>query len=257
MHRWKPFPHDNDDYDYQGAALKRAWKDLHRGDCEPWPKDEALQEAWRCFHRGEFRQAVMLADEVGLAGHAVANKATGIYATYLETDAKRQIECFKTAIDRAERAIEAYPDDPNSHYFHAFNLGRYSQSISVVKALRQGVGGKIMASLQHALALQPKHAEAHTAMGMYHAEIIDKVGKLLGSMTYGASERDAMTHFRKALELTPRAPIARIEYGNGLYLLYGDSRLDEVSGLYVEASETEPLDAMERLDIESALAELE
>jgi hypothetical protein len=92
---------------------------------------------------------------------------------------------------------------------------------------------------------------------MYHAEIIDKVGKLIGGMTYGASENKALEHFRKALALTPRAPIARIEYGNGLYLLYGESRLDEVSELYGQAATTEPLDAMEKLDVESARAELE
>lgn len=254
---WSPFPHANAGFDFKGAALKKAWKDLHRGDREPFPRDAELQEAWRCFHRGDFQQAVRLADEFGLAGHAVANKATGIYATYLEEDSQRRIDCFKSAIARAERAMQAFPDDPNSHYFHAFNLGRYSQSISVVKALRQGVGGKILASLQRAIALQPEHAEAHTALGMYHAEIIDKVGKLIGGMTYGASESKALEHFRKALELTPRAPIARIEFGNGLYLLYGDSRHDEVSALYEQAAATEPLDAMERLDVESALAELE
>jgi tetratricopeptide (TPR) repeat protein len=257
MAGWKPFPYDASDYDYPGAALKKSWGDLHRGDCEPFPDNAELQEAWRCFHRGDFRTAVELADAAGLEGHAVANKATGIYATYLESDPKRRIEFFKAAIRRAERAIDAFPEDANSHYFHAFNLGRYSQAISVVKALRQGVGGKILHSLKEALRIQPKHAEAHTALGMYHAEIIDKVGKLIGGMTYGASERAALEHFRTALDLTPRAPIARIEFGNGLYLLYGDSRLDDVSELYNEAAETEPLDAMERLDVESALAELE
>lgn len=257
MPSWNPFPHDNQDYDYGGVRLKKAWQDLHRGDLEPYPEAEELREAWRCFHRGEFRQAVEIADALGLEGHAVANKATGIYATYLEGNAKRQIDCFKQAIERAERAIEAFPDDPNAHYFHAFNLGRYSQSISVVKALRQGVGGKIHASLTRALELQPGHAEAHTALGMYHAEIIDKVGKMIGGMTYGASEAQAMKHLSKALELTPRAPIAHIEYGNGLYLLFGDRRIDEVTEHYVTASESEPLDAMEKLDIESALAELE
>jgi hypothetical protein len=76
-------------------------------------------------------------------------------------------------------------------------------------------------------------------------------------MTYGASESKALEHFRRALELTPRAPIARIEHGNGLYLLQGDRRLDEVSELYIAAAETLPLDAMEKLDVEAALAELE
>ena len=186
------------------------------------------------------------------------------YMLQANIGAQRAAELFYTAdwVDAARAvalglALEALPDDPNSHYFHAFNLGRYSQSISVVKALKQGVGGKIQKSLKRALKLQPDHAEAHTALGMYHAEIIDKVGKLIGGMTYGASEADALKHFATALELTPRSPIARIEYGNGLYLLYGDDRIDEVSELYIAASETEPLDAMERLDVESALAELE
>ena len=255
--RWSAFPYPNREYDYRGSALEKAWPELHRGDCEPWPDNSDLQEAWRCFHRGDFAEAVRIADGIGLAGHAVANKATGVYATYLETDSGRQIDCFKAAIARAEKAIDAHPGDANSYYFHAFNLGRYSQSISVVKALRQGVGGKILNSLKFALELQPDHAEAHTALGMYHAEIIDKVGKLIGGVTYGASESAALEHLQRALELTPRAPIARIEYGNGLYLLYGDSRLDEVADLYEAAAETEPLDAMERLDVESARAELE
>ncbi len=257
MHKWKTFPYDNSELRYPGGKLKAAWAELHRGDTEPFPKDKDLQEAWRCFHRGDFQEAVELADDYGLAGHAVANKATGIYATYLETDPGRQKACFQAAIARGEQAIDEFPDDANSHYFHAFNLGRYSQSISIVKALKQGVGGKILKSLQNALELQPLHAEAHTALAMYHAEIIDKVGKLIGGMTYGASEARALEHFKRSLDLTPRAPIAHIEYGNGLYLLYGDRKIDEVSELYVKASEIEPLDAMERLDVEAALAELE
>jgi tetratricopeptide (TPR) repeat protein len=257
MGKWNPFPHDASAFAYSGSALKKAWRDLHRGDCEPWPVAAELQEAWRCFHHGDFERAVALADDVGLAGHAVANKATGIYATYLEGDQKRQIDCFKTAIDRAERAIAAFPDDPNAHYFYAFNLGRYSQTISIVKALRQGVGGRIHDSLERTIQLQPDHAEAHTALGTYHAEIIDKVGKLIGGVTYGASESEAVKHFRRGLELTPRAPIARIEFGNGLYMLFGEGRLEEVVELYNTAAETEPLDAMERLDVEAALAELE
>ena len=83
VHRytWSPFPYASAQFDFKGAALKKAWKDLHRGDREPFPRDEELQEAWRCFHRGDFQQAVRMADEFGLPGHAVANKATGIYAT--------------------------------------------------------------------------------------------------------------------------------------------------------------------------------
>lgn len=257
MHKWAPFPHDQSAFDYQGGALKDAWNTLHAGDLEPWPDDETLQEAWRCYHRGDFQSAVELADQCGLEGHAVANKATGMYASHLEEDQGLQIECFKTAIARAEKAINAFPEQANAYHFYAFNLGRYSQSISIVKALKQGIGGKIQGALTTALELKPNHADAHTALGLYHAEILDKVGKLIGGMTYGASEKQSIKHFKTAVELAPDSPIALIEYGNGLYLMHGDSRIDEVSELYEKATELTPRDAVEKLDIDSALAEFE
>lgn len=283
MSRWNSFPHTNSDYLYKGESLLESWSDLHRGDCVEYPDDDwveatleqypdaapddfdgdfaslaaTIQDAWRCYHSGDFQKAVQLSEQCGHLAHSPANKAAGIYATYLEPDEAKQQACYLAAIERAEAAIENLPDDPNSHYFHAFNLGRYSQSISIVKALSQGIGGKIQSSLQSALELQPEHAEAYTALGMYHAEVISKVGKMLGKMTYGASAAKAIKNFDRALELTPGSPIAHIEYGNGLYLLYEDNKIDEISDLYVKASELEPMDAMEKLDIEAALAELE
>jgi tetratricopeptide (TPR) repeat protein len=257
MHEWNEFPHDNASYNYQGDALQESWMELHEGDLEPFPADETLQEAWRCYHRGDFQQAVSLADEYGPGGHVVANKATGMYATHLEKREKRRIECFKSGIARGESAIVNFPDEANSHHFYAFNLGRYSQTISIVKALKQGIGGKVLNALTRALEIQPGHADAHTALGLYHAEIIDNIGKLIGGMTYGASEKKALGHFEKAIRLAPHSPIAHIEYGNGLYMLHGDNRLDEVSDLYERATAFTPRDAVEQLDIELALAEFE
>ncbi|MGB5487724.1 MAG: hypothetical protein WBN06_10075 [Lysobacterales bacterium] len=283
MARWNKFPHPSADYLYEGDSLLESWPDLHQGDCVEFPDADwveqtledapdaapesfdgdfvalaaTIQDAWRRFHSGDFQKSVQLSEQCGHLAHAPANKTAGVYATYLEPDETKQQACYLAAIERAETAIQVLPDDPNSHYFHAFNLGRYSQSISIIKALSQGIGGKIQTSLQNALELQPDHAEAHTALGMYHAEIINKVGKMLGKMTYGASAAKALEHFGRALELTPHSPIAHIEYANGLYLLFEDDRIDEVTDLYVQASEFEPKDAMEKLDIEAALAELE
>ncbi len=271
---WSDFPHPQKPFDYSGDKLAKAWKKLHRGDCEPWPDSNrilaldpdhpdpdsaatTLADAWRAFHRGDFAQAVDLADELDLIGHAVANKASGIYADYLEEDEDQKLAIYQAGIKRAEAAIEAYPDDANAHYFHAFLLGRYSQCISIGQALAQGVGGKVKASLEQALKLAPEHAEAHTAMGLYHAEIIDKVGKLVGSMTYGASADKAIKHFEKALDMTPDAPIANLEYGNGLYLLFGEKRIDESNAAYQKAAECKPIDAMQKLDVDYAVSSME
>lgn len=252
--RWTRFPHDSDPFTYAGKRLIDSWSELHRGDQEPLPEDEDLLEAWRRYHAGDFAGAVELASEIGIAAHAVANKASGIYADYLEEHDDIRLAIYRAGIEHAEEAIENYPGDANAHYFRAFLLGRYSQCISVPKALAEGVGGKIKASLERALELAPEHAEAHTAMGMYHAEIIDKVGRMIGGMTYGASTDKGMEQLERALELTPDAPIAHIEYGNGLYLLYGDRRLEDSNAAYERAAAIEPIDAMQKLDVEYAKA---
>ena len=160
-------------------------------------------------------------------------------------------------VARAETQQKKEPKNANAHYLHAYALGRYSQGISIVKALSQGLGGKVKASLEQALKLEPAHADAHTAFGTYHAEIIDKVGAMVGGLTYGAKKDAALAHFRKSLKLNPDSAIARIEFANGLAMLFGNERLAEAEKLYRDAARCKPADAMERLDVEQARAELE
>jgi tetratricopeptide (TPR) repeat protein len=249
--QWADYTGDSSAFEYSGDGLKTAWDELHAGDRVAWPKNAELQQAWRLYHQGRFGEAADVGLEAGDAGHVVVNKASGIYADYLEEDDDTRQAIYSEGIARAEAAIEHDPRNPNAHYFHAFHLGRYSQSISVAKALSQGLGGRIKKSLDRAVELEPEHAEAHTALGLYHAEIIDKVGKLVGSMTYGASADKAMEHFREAIRLSD-APIAWIEFGNGLYLLYGDKKLDESNEAFEKAASMTPIDAMQALDIEYA-----
>jgi tetratricopeptide (TPR) repeat protein len=187
----------------------------------------------------------------------VANKAAAIYANYLEPSKARKLKLLDEVSERAEQAMAALPKHANSHYLYAYALGRRSQHASVMEALAQGIGGRIRDALARTLELEPKHAEAHTAVGVYHAEIIDKVGAMLGGLTYGASRDEALKHYKKALELHPGSAIARIEYSGGLLLMFGKSRLDEATELMVEASKQEPADAMERLDVELARSKLE
>jgi len=141
MSRWNKFPHNNADFLYAGDSLLENWPALHRGDRVEFPDADwvermleeapdaapkkfdgdfaalatSIQDAWRSFHAGDFQQAVSLSGECGQLAHAAANKAAGVYATYLEPDKDRQRACYLAAIKRAESAIETLPDDPNSH----------------------------------------------------------------------------------------------------------------------------------------------
>ena len=256
MAKWTAFPYDNTDYSHDTAALKKAWPRLHAGDAEPLPKDAAVLAAWALFHAGEFQKAHDAGLKVGGAGITVANKAQSIYATYLEKSEKTRLAMFQEIAARAEAQAAAEPKNPSAHYWMAYALGRYSQGISVAKALTQGLGSKVKGALEATIALQPKHADAHIALGAFHAEVIDKVGKLLGR-TQGADVATGLKMFQQALKLNPASAIAMVEYANGLVMLEGDKRMKEAEKLYADAAAVTPADAMERLDVEMAKAELE
>ena len=254
---WTKFPHPDKAYAYDGPALRKHWERLHRGDCEPLPKDAAMLAAWRHYHAGEFREAVEAGIATGGSAINAAVKAQAIYANYLEKNEKTKLALLEEAAGWADERRGSAPRDANAHYLYAYALGRYGQGISVVKALAQGFGGKIKNALATAIKLAPSHADAHLAYGAYQAEVVAKVGALVAGMTYGAKKESALEHFQKALELNPDSAIARIEYANGLILLFGQERLGEATKLYEQAAKAKPMDAMERLDVELAKSELE
>jgi tetratricopeptide (TPR) repeat protein len=256
MPKWTVFPYDTAAYRYDAAALKKNWARLHAGDAEPWPKDEAVLKAWALFHAGDFQAAFDAGLKAGGGGITVANKAQCIYANYLEKSEKNKLAMFMEAAERAELLQGSEPKNANAHYFQAYALGRYSQGISVAKALAQGLGGKVKGALETTISLAPKHADAHIALGSFHAEVIDKVGKLLGR-TQGADAGTGLKLFKQALALNPSSAIAMVEYANGLVMLEGDKKMAEAEKLYADAAASSALDAMQRLDVEMAKAELE
>lgn len=278
--KWAAFPHDAKGFAFAGDTLKRAWPQLHAGDCEPFPDAKraaallksagkaapkldaealaaALQDAWRAFHRGDFKAAFEAGEKLGPIGASVAAKAIGIHATYLVDNDAEKLKRFEQAAKLAEAAVKALPGEANSHYRLAFALGRYSQGLSIVKALKEGIATRVRTALDTTLDLVPKHAEAHTAMAVYHAEIVNKIGALIGGMTYGAKPAEAEKHIKTALKLTPNSPIAHIEHGNVLMLLYGGRKEGDAAAAYEKAAKINPVDAMEALDAAYAREQIE
>jgi tetratricopeptide (TPR) repeat protein len=255
MAQWTAFPYAGD-YAFDIASVKKNWARLHAGDAEPMPKDVKVLQAWALFHSGEFQKAVDLGIKLGGDGLTVANKAACVYATYLEKQEKARLELFLEVARRAEAQVKNEPLNINAQYWQAYALARYSQGISVAKALAQGLGSKVKVSLENVIKLEPKHADAHIALGSFHAEVIDKVGSLIGGMTYGARKDTGLALLQQALRLNFESAIGMIEYANAMLMLDGEKMLKEATRLYQQAAAAKPLDAMERLDVEMAKVEL-
>ena len=214
-------------FDFNGKLLQTHWKALHLGDGEPYPDEkraaalikaagkaapkglsaaelaDALQNAWRAFHSGDFQHAYEAGLALGPVGASVAAKALGIHTTYLVKQDAERLARFEQVAQLGEAAVAALPKEANSHYRMAFGYGRYGQGLSITKALKIGLAGKIKSALDACIALDPKHAEAHLASALWHAEIVNKVGSTLGGLTYGAKRKLAEQHMAAALKLAP------------------------------------------------------
>lgn len=242
---------------FDAAAVRARWTRLHAGQPLPPPAAPALAEAWALYHSGEFAAAAA----AGLAlgddeGANLADQATAIYANYVEPREATRLALFRQVGDRAQARAIARPDDCQALYWQAYAIGRYAQAVSVARALAQGLGDKHKETLERIIRLQPDHADAHFALGTFHAEVIDKVGALVGRMTYGVRAETAVALFERGLEINPHSATGLMEYARALLALEGASRLPEATRLYERAAAIEPADARECLDAELARAGL-
>jgi tetratricopeptide (TPR) repeat protein len=252
---WKPMPY-SDVARVDAANVLARWTRLHVGQSLPRPPPGPLAEGWALYHSGDFQRAAEIGLQHGSDGLTLANQATAIYANYLEPHEAARLALFMEVAERAGSLATLEPDNCHALYWEAYALGRYAQGISVARALAQGLGSKVKQTLERVIALEPRHADAHIALGAFNAEVIDKVGALVGNMTYGVRAETAIDMFRRGIALNPASASGWMEYARGLLMLEGESRIADATRFYEEASAIRPADARERLDVELARAGL-
>jgi len=241
---------------FDADAVRAQWPRLHAGQCLSVPDALPLLDGWVHFHNGEFESAYAIGVAQGPAGQALANRAAAVYANYVEPSEATRLQLFRQIVERTGAQIEAEPANCHARYWYAYALGRYSQGTSVARAHAQGFGRKLKGALERLIELQPGHADAHLALGAFHAEVIDKVGQLVGRMTYGVHADKAEELFARGLSLNPHSASGLIEYANALVMIHGRKRQAEATQLYERAAALPAADAREWLDREAARAGL-
>ena len=111
------------------------------------------------------------------------------------------------------------PEDPEAHFQLAHAVGRYAQSISPMKALREGYAGRSRAAIEAALRLDPDMVHARVSLGSWHADVVARAGRFIARTAYGATRKAAIENYERALELAPDDKIVLAEAARGLLAL--------------------------------------
>lgn len=169
---WKPFPLDQDAYDYSGDKLRQAWPQLTRGFGDyPFPDadwvvsmasqhpqalgktvvagtgfsgkpEEAeayaqkLQEVWRLMFRGDFAKEQGMALDV--SGRIPAIFAQVIYAMFLVPDQTEKHRLLEEVIAYTDDAGELIQADIVAQFGRVYAKARLGEELSVPVVLKRG-----------------------------------------------------------------------------------------------------------------------
>ena len=208
--------------------------------------------------RRAFADAVAAGRKAGGAGMNAAVKAQMIYANYLEKSEPAKLALLEEAAgwadERRRRCAEGCQ--------RALSLCLRARSLQPGHLDHQGAGARLRRQDQgcaddRAQARAEARRRAHRVrflpgrdhrQGGWHRRRDDlrrEKGFRAGALPEGAQAQPRI----------PRSP--RIEYANGLIMMFGKARMAEAEKLYQEAAACTPADAMERSTSRLAKSELE
>ena len=166
------------------------------------------------YAKGQYEQAA----QAGEASHGAAGLAIAARAV-LADEVLREHPCLP-CLERAERlaraAVAADPGSAFGHVWLAVALGYEARIIGMVKARYRNFPAQSKASLDAAIAMDPKNAYAVSALGGWHIEVVRGGGAMLARIFYGASESEALNLFDRAVSLAPGNVAVRYQIGLSL-----------------------------------------
>lgn len=72
----------------------------------------------------------------------------------------------KEGMKYAQKAIDLQPEKPNGYYWYALNVGIYSDGVSILTALKEGLKDKTQSSFEKVYALDKSYEEAGAILGL-------------------------------------------------------------------------------------------
>lgn len=279
---WRAVPFDQAPFTLDRERMARDWPVLMRLYGAPWPSEEylaalygrwpalkpdgkdavavaaAVQATWQMYFRGDFQAASEAGDEAGFAGAFPALLSQVMYAQYLEPDLARKHMLLQDVADRIARhagVLKAMKKDPAfrreyalMRLMHVYALGRIAEDIPVAEAVRRGYAFKVIDGVDDFSDLLPEHPLTPALLSGVDANVVRKVGKAMGRITFGAKQSKVRDGFEATLAKVPDSAVIRYEYANALLFIDRKRGLALAIAELQQAAAQKPRSALEALD---------
>ncbi len=284
---WAQVPFDQTPFTYTFAEIETHWDRLMRGLKIPFPSPAYLQrraerfpqlmndtrfgdtqwdqhslnvlEVWQAFFRGDLRKA----RDLGLhyRGYAIVPGvfAQIIQAVYLTKTYEEKQMLLQDAIDLIREMGVTYPFLPGETEFEddyammrlglAYAVGRLAEDEPVPRVLQSGYAPLVINLAAEILAVDPEHAVARSLNAAFDANVIRRVGRTAGRVTFGAEPINAIEQFDEAIDIVDDMAILRYEFANTLLYLEAAERTTQAIAELEKAVTFRPYLSMDALDI--------
>lgn len=230
----------------------KAFRDQHLT-----PMTLAIQDVWRLHYQGQFQQAYELGMSLGPLGAIPALYSKLMYATLVVTDAETKMALFKESSVTSEALLPLAADYSFARFGLAYAHARMLELMSSSQATGSGYLGETQDTLRQLIKEAPANAMYPAMLGGMHAGVVERVGSLIGRMTYGATESRAIDAFEKALANNDQLPVIYFEYAKALGLMDADEYHDKRLELLTRCSKIRVYSAEEALNQQACSSTLD
>ena len=209
--------------------------------------------------RGDFQHAYNLGKKYG--GYALIPAIFGeiLQGVYLARTNEEKQTFLQDAINNIQQLSEQMPILPSEEGVHeeyvlmrlgyAYAVARLAEDAPVAKTLTAGYAPAVINSATEALAVDSDHPLTLALNAAFDANVIRRVGKGMGRITFGAQPINAEADFNKAIGLAGDMAIIRYEYANSLlYIGKDEEAANAMKQLQAAAAMTAGY-SMEALDV--------
>jgi len=285
---WNKVPFDQQPFSYTHEQIRDNWDKLMGDMAVPYPSAKMLRDGyeqfpefreghpgfdgdfeklerelgdvWHLFLRGDFQASMQRGQELGPMGKLAGKVAQVFYAIYLEPnlenkhmllqDSANMIREFGNAFEKMKKSKD--PVMRNNYVIgrlaYTYAIGRIAEDVPIATAITRNYVFKLLDAANDVLDLQPNNPLGLAFRAGIDANVVRKVGKATGRITFGAKQTDVTNYFERALNTVPNMAIIRYEKANAMLYMNKKREIEAAIAELKKASTTKPRFSMEALD---------